>query len=576
MKKTNIFLIPLFLFFISCSPSHQIKQKEKIVSADTVLTNGKIYTVNPLQPWAEAVAIKDGKYSYVGTSAKVAAFIGKETQVIDLNGRTTMPSINDAHTHSWQGGFKLLYECNFPFTATPDEIAEIVKDCIRANPNAEWIRGGQWTSDFFKTYNIGSPKKWLDAISEDKAIYFQDDATHNGWVNSKALELAGIDKDTPDPAGGTYLRDENGEPNGLVLETAKTVIEKILPAWTPEQNVASLTAAVKHANSFGVTGINEARTPPEISLAYQQLDEQGLLTAYAITYLQTPRGRRVKPFDIRPMQKISQKYRSERVHTMFAKIFLDGIPSASRTAVMIDPYLTDETFPEVTRGHLLIEPEVLLQDMIELDRAGFTVKIHTAGDGAVHIALDAIEAMRAINGASGLRHQLAHVGFIHPDDLPRFAKLNVTADLSPYLWFPSPIIDSTIGAVGKRALHYWPIKDLVDSGANLSIGSDWPSAVDTMNPWPAIEAMVTRKNPFMDEEDALWPEQAISLEQALKIFTLDGARAYRLEELTGSIEVGKSADLIILKQDLFSVKLDDISEMKVEITMFSGDVVYKK
>ena len=356
----------------------------------------------------------------------------------------------------------------------------------------------------------------------------------------------------------------------------KTLIEQYLPEWTLEQNVASLAAAVRHANSFGITGINEARTPPAISLAYQKLDKQGLLTAYAITYLQTPRGQRDKPFDIGPMQEISEQYSSGRVYTKFAKMFLDGIPTASRTAVMMEPYMTDEDFPEETTGNLLISPEALFRDLVKLDRAGFTVKIHTADDGAVRIALDAIEKMRAVNGKSGLRHQLAHVGFIHPGDLPRFAQLDVTADLSPYIWFPSPIIDSTIGAVGERALHYWPIKDLLASATNVSIGSDWPSAVDTMNPWPAIEAMVTRRNPFTNGKEALWSEQAITLEQALKIFTLDGARAYRLEDLTGSVEVGKSAELIILEQNPFSLKPEDISEVSVEMTLFAGKIVYER
>jgi len=576
MMKKITYLTLIFPILVACNPASQKTPAIEITTADTVLTNGKIYTVNPQLPWVEAVAITDGTYSYVGGSAGAVPYIGETTKVIDLQGKMAMPGINDAHTHSWQGGFKILYECNFPFTAAPDEIVETIKECIRKNPDAQWIRGGQWTSDFFKNYSIGSPKKWLDAISEDKAIYFQDDATHNAWVNSKALELAGIDKDTPDPEGGAFVRDASGEPNGLVLETAKSVIEQYLPEWTPEQNVTALAEAVSHANSFGITGINEARTPPEVSLAYQQLDKQGLLTAYAITYLQTPRGQRDKPFDISPMQEISEKYSAEHVYTKFAKIFLDGIPTASRTALMVKPYLTDDAFPEATTGNLLIKPEALLQDLIELDRAGFTVKIHTAGDGAVRIALDTIEKMRAVNGSSGLRHQLAHVGFIQPDDLPRFAELNVTADLSPYIWFPSPLIDSTVGAVGERALRYWPIKDLLASKAGMLIGSDWPSAVDTMNPWPAIEAMVTRKNPFMDTGEALWLEQAITLEQALKIFTLDGAQAYRLEDLTGSIEVGKSAELIVLGQNPFSIKLEDISEISVEMTMFAGEIVYKK
>ena len=204
------------------------------------------------------------------------------------------------------------------------------------------------------------------------------------------------------------------------------------------------------------------------------------------------------------------------------------------------------------------------------------MKVHTAGDGAVRLALDAIEAVRERNGPSGLRHELAHAGYIDPVDLPRFAQLNVTADLSPYLWYPRPIVDAIIGAVGERAYEYFPIKDLLTTGANVGMGSDWPSAAADMNPWPAIEAMVTRRNPLRDDDETLWLEQAITLEQALAIATRQGARAYRLEERTGSVEVGKSADLIVLNNNLFDIPPARISETSPDLTLFAGQVVYRR
>jgi predicted amidohydrolase YtcJ len=545
-----------------------------ISPADAILTNGQIYTVNVNQPWAESVAIRNGEYVYVGDATGVDAYVGDSTRIVDLQRKMAMPGINETHAHSWQGGRKALYECSFPFTATPEEIAVIVAACVESNADAEWITGGQWTSDFFINNDIGSPREWLDAVSGDKAVYFEDDATHNAWVNSKALEIAGIGRETLDPPGGSFIRDENGVPNGLVLETAKPVIESYIPEWTHDQNVASLAKAVELANSFGLTGINEARTPPHISRAYQQLDQERRLTAYAITDLQTPRGQRDQSLDVEPLVEISEEYKSDHVHTRFAKIFLDGVPTASRTAYMIDPYLTTEDYPEATRGQLLVSQDVLTQDLIKLDAAGFTVKMHAAGDGAVRVALDAIEQGRRTNGMSGLRHEIAHAGYIHPIDVPRFAELNVTADLSPYLWFPRSIIDSIEGAVGDRASYYWPIKDLLESGADLAIGSDWPSVAESMNPWPAIEAMVTRRNPYTDSGAALWPEQAINLDQALEISTLGGARAYRLENRTGSIEIGKSADLIVLNQNLFEIPIEKVSETVVLQTLFEGRVVY--
>ena len=570
MSRLKVLAAACLLALSGCGDHSETRMQP----ADTVLTDGRIYTVDSDQPWVDAVAIRDGDYVYVGDSAGAESYVGEGTQVIDLQRKMAMPGINETHSHSWQGGRKELYECNFPFTATPDEIAVIVAGCAESNPDSEWITGGQWTSDFFINNDIASPREWLDAVSGDKAIYFEDDATHNAWVNSRALEIAGIGRETPDPPGGSFLRDKDGVPNGIALETAKPIIESFIPDWTHEQNVASLAKAVELANSFGLTGIHEARTPPEISRAYKDLDEQGRLTAHAITGLQTPRGQRDRSFDVAPLIEISERYASKHVHTRFAKIFLDGVPTSARTAVMIEPYLTIKEYPEATRGHLLVPQDVLTEDLIQLDAAGFTVKMHAAGDGAVRAALNAIELARRTNGMSDLRHEIAHAGYIHPDDVPRFAELNVTADLSPYLWYPRAIIDSIAGAVGERAQYYWPIKDLLESGANVAIGSDWPSVAESMNPWPAIEAMVTRRNPYDDSDATLWPEQAISLDRALKIFTLDGALAYRLKNQTGSIEVGKSADLIVLDQNLFEIPIGKVSETRVLQTLFEGKSVY--
>jgi predicted amidohydrolase YtcJ len=570
------FLSPLLLIALmtACEPAPPDVELEKS-TADTVFVNGKIYTVNSARPWVEAVAIENGKYIYVGDTAGAQPYIGADTRLVDLQGKMAMPGINDVHAHPWQGGFKMLYECNFSFTATPDEIAEIIKACLRDDPDAQWIRGGQWTSDFFQTYGMASPRQWLDELSADKAMYFEDDATHNAWVNSKALALAGIDKDTADPPGGTIVRDEQGAPNGVLLETAVSMVAAVIPAWTPEQNVAALEAAVRHANSWGVTGMVEARTPTEVVAAYQALDRAGGLTAWAITDLQTPRGQRDQPMDVAPLNRISEQYSAEHVHTKFAKIFLDGVPTASRTAVMLDPYQVDAQMPEAISGAPLVSQDALVADLISLDKNGFTVKIHTAGDGAVRLALDAIEQVRETNGDSGLRHELAHAGYIHADDLPRFAELDVTADLSPAIWYPRPIFDSIAGAVGDRAWYYFPIKDLLDSGANLATGSDWPSVAASINPWPSLEAMVTRRNPSDSSEQALWPEQAISLAQAIEVFTLGGAKAYRLEAVTGSVEVGKSAELVVLNQNLFEVPEEAIGDTEVLMTLFEGRVVYE-
>ncbi len=586
MRKDWVNRVSTFLFAgaITCLLLSGCERSEDTVAvgstalapAATILTNARIYTLDPGRPWAEAVAINDGKYLYVGDAAGADRYLGEQTQRIDLAGKMLMPGVNDAHAHPWQGGISALYTCNFPFSATPDAIAARLRECIASNPDGKWVVGGQWSSDFFRTHDIPSPRAFLDAVSSEHIIYLSDDAGHNAWVNSAALALAGVNRDTPDPEGGTFVRGADGEPNGLLYESARTPVSRLQPAWTTAQYRAALAEALRQANRYGLTGVNEARALPEVLAAYRQLDEAGELTAHLVANHQTPREVRNYPLDIEGIVAARDKFQSTHLHTNFVKIFLDGVPTASRTALMLEDYLVEEEHPQPTRGLLMVDPDVLRRDLIALDKLGFTVKIHTAGDGSVRTALDALQAMREVNGPSGLRHELAHAGFIDPQDLPRFAELGVTADLSPYIWYPSPIIDSVVGAIGPRGLHYFPVRDLLESGANVLMGSDWPSAARNLSPWHAIEALVTRRNPFEDTDKTLWAEQAISLEQALHIATMGGARAMRLEALTGSIEEGKSADFIVLDRNLFEVPINTISETQVEQTWFEGRPVYTK
>jgi len=544
-------------------------------SADTLITNARIYTLDPDRPWATAAAIRDGRYVFVGDGNGLAAYRGHATRVLDLGGKMMMPGINDVHSHPWQGGLKRLYQCSFAFDATPDLVAAALRACLAANPQAQWIEGGQWTSDFFRMHDIPSPRAWLDAISTDVAIFLHDDATHNGWVNSRALELGGIGRDTPDPEGGKILRDADGEPNGLLYEAARRVVLETKPEWTVAQYRAAIAEAVGEANRFGLTGVDEARVQAPMLEAYGQLDAAGDLSLHVTANLQTPRTYRDYPLDIAGLEALRDRYRSDHVDTRYIKIFLDGVPTASRTAYMLADYLADEEHPEPTRGFLLVNPETLKQDLVDLDKAGFTVKMHAAGDGAVRAGLDAIEAARRANGASGLRHQLAHAGFIDPRDLPRFAGLNATVDMSPYIWFPSPIMDSIVGALGERGRRYYPVRDLWALGTDLVMGSDWPSAAVDMNPWGAIEALVIRRNPQGSDAATLWPEQAISLEQALHIATLGGARGLGIEAISGSVEVGKLADFIVLDRNLFDIAPEAISDTVVEQTWFEGRPVYR-
>jgi predicted amidohydrolase YtcJ len=546
-------------------------------SADKILFNGFIYTVEQDQPTVEAVAIRAGKIMALGSSEEVRKLAGEKTQLIDLQGRMVMPGLIDGHCHPTKGAIANLFSCKFAFAATAEDIARTLKDYMEKNPDADWVIGGRWDSSFFENNDIPSPRTWLDSYSRDKAVYLRDITGHNGWANTRALRLLGLDKDTTDPAGGKIIRDpQTGEPNGLLIEEADVSARSQVPDWTAEQYRAGVLEMVRIANGYGITGMTEADASEPLLKVYQDVDRAGKLSLHLAASISTPYGARDTPLDYDHIEALRDQYASDHVDTRFVKIYEDGVPTGARTAAMLAPYMPHEDFPEGFNGLLHVDEATLTKDLTELEKRGFTVKIHTAGDRAVHVSLNAIEKARAASGRSDLRHELAHAGLVAPADIPRFQQLNVVADLSPYIWFPSPIMQSVLDAIGKRAEHYWPIRDLLEAGAPVLTGSDWPAAVPSMDPWIGIETIVTRRNPSGETPGALWPEQAISLEQALRIFTIEGAKALRLETETGSLKVGKYADMIVLGQNLFSINPDDIADTRVDMTLFAGEVVHQQ
>lgn len=543
--------------------------------ADLIIHNGRIYTGDEKNPWVEAVAVRDGVVSALGEDKKILKRAGDETKIVDLGGRMAMPGIIDAHSHPMSGSIKSLFECNFPFSSGPDEIAAAISACVARGGDDGWIIGGQWDSNFFVNNKIDSPRKFLDKVSGDKAVALADDSGHNSWVNTKALSLLGVDKNTPDPEGGRIVREKDGKtPNGVLEETASQKAELKAFNLPPEKFAAAVVEMERLLNSLGITGVKIASTPDSHLEAISAADHKDGLTLHVTTSLWTQYGSRKEQLDVPSYVEKREKYRSENVNTNAIKIFLDGVPTAARTAAMIAPYVHDAHFPDDYRGEMHLDEEMLAVDVAKLDAAGFTVKIHSAGDGSVRRALNAIEYARKTNGDGGKMHELAHAGFVDPTDIPRFKALNVAPDFSPYIWSPSPIIDSVVQAVGPRGEHYWPTKDLTESGATIIIGSDWPSAVETPSPWPGLESLVTRQAPRDNHPGALWPEQAVTLQQAIRLFTQSSAIALDFDKVSGRIETGAFADIIVLSQNLFDVAPSEIGETKVLLTLFKGRPVF--
>ncbi len=563
------------LAFVACQPTLSAKDASAAaIAADTVVTNATITTMDPQNASAQALAIRDGKFVFVGDEAGARAFVGSNTMVVDLKQKMLMPGINDAHQHPIEGGAKELFECNFPFTAGPDDIAAAITACVNAQPDAIWIRGGQFASDFFVDHPMESPRQWLDKVSGDKAVALVDDAYHNAWLNSTALELLKVSSSEDLPQGVEMKTDASGKPDGFMIEAFGFLKDEL--HWTTAQYEQAAAKAIELANGFGITGLKATAIGEAELAAFKTIADTSGLKAHVAGALVTPYGHRSEALDVAALRALSDRYQAANFNTNFVKIFMDGVPTAARTAAMLEPYTPATPGAERTKGQLHITPELLTTDLVALDKAGFTVKIHTAGDRSVRVTLDAIEEARRVNGDSGLRHELAHAGYIGDADMTRFASLGAIPDFSPYIWFPSPIMDSVLTAVGERGPYYWPTKSLLATGADIAPGSDWPAAVPSMNPWPGIEAMVTRKNPFSENEATLWADEAVPLEDALRIFTVNGAKALLIEARSGSIAEGKSADFIVLNHNLFNIDPDDIGETQVLMTFFAGNKVFER
>lgn len=565
IMKYNLVLLASVIFLFACS---ERTQPDAADFADAIYTGGKIYTLDDSAPWAEALAVKDGKLVKVGSATDVEKLQGPDTAVIALAGRMVMPGIHDTHMHPVDAGVQQALECSF-LSNDLNEVLDILKGCIEKTPPGEWVRGGQWNEGLFRKDE--TPRETLDKISPDHPVFLMDWSVHNAWVNTRALEKLGITRDTPNPVGGSVRRDPaTGVETGILLDNSAYAAQRTLPAYPVDVMADALEQSLKSVAGFGVTTLRDAITTRQTIAAYDMLSTQNRLKVRVKTALSWKSAWAESHESERTLIEGRSKFANERIDTDFAKIMLDGIPP-TLTAAMLEPYEPNENFPADHKGELMIPPDELNNDVIELDKAGLTVKIHATGDGSARAALDSFEAARKANGDSGLIHEVSHAELIHADDLPRFKALNVAAEMCPIIWYPIPGLDWKLW-IGER-LPVWPVKSLLENGALVTYGSDWP-VVPTANPWPGIEAMVTRMDPYGQTPGADYPEEAIDLESAIRIFTLNSAIANKAGDSSGALQSGRDADFIVLDRNLFEVPIEDVGQTEVLMTVIGGEVVH--
>ena len=547
------------------------------LGADMVLENGTIYTVDEAQPWAQAIAIKGGRITFVGSDIDVKEFIGSATQTVNLDKKMVMPGMQDVHIHPISGGI-LSASCDLNGLSNIAEYRIAITNYANANPDLEWILGGGWAMSVFGAGGKPS-RKIIDELVSDRPVFLSSTDGHSGWANSLALEIAGITKDTPNPIDGIIDRDpETGELIGSLQEGAMTLIEKYIPSDTLESKISGLRYSMKMLNGYGITAIQDAIVRESDLQTYEVLENNDELTLRVVASLWWERSLGLEQLE--DLKYLRTKYTSKLVKPTTIKIMQDGLVE-NYTAVLVDPYL----MPGHSRGIPMVEPEFLKKAVTAIDASNFQVHFHALGDGAVRQSLDAVEESIYENGRLGNRHHISHLQLIHPDDFGRFSELDVVANFQP-LWAYTGDYLTELAApfVGPERLRWsYAIKTIQNTGAKIAFGSDW--SVTSANPFHQMETAITRQSasdvtalenaPVDPELDIpLFIEESINLETAIEAFTINAAFVNNNEEETGSIEVGKIADLVILDQNLFQIEVRDISETKALLTLFEGRVVH--
>ena len=569
MKNLTTLLLA-FLCLIGC-------QEQPKETADTIITNGKIYTVDKENAWAEAAAIKDGKFIAVGSNDEIGRLQGDQTEVVDLAGKFVMPGLVEDHMHpDMMAENKMNIEVPSP-EMPYEEFGNKIENFLSKYPDTKWVFGGplNWLKD--KAGNIDvweQPSHFsiLDRFVNDRPAFFWDLGGHAALINSFAMEKYGITKENQAPAGGSWDTDNEGNLTGVLRETAANAIwEEFLKerAGPEEQAERGFVPVFEELNGYGFTSISDVWARPWNLDAYQYLEQNDKLTARITIYATDPVDWTSDWIQEMSAEFIAQGPTrfSDKINLIGVKFVMDG-SAGGQTAVMSEPFEGTDN-----KGYWRTQPEVLKTKILKYDEMGLTVRAHGVGDQTITTILDAIELTR--EKGSKLRHSVAHTVFVNPKDYDRFKELDVSADVSAYFWMPDPSIETIRADVGNERLKWiFPFRPLVERGVHLSVGSDAP--VSPLNPWKPMEGMITRQLPGGQGEPINAEDHAISIEDAIYIYTMGGAYNQYKENEIGSITVGKFADFIVLDQNLLEIETTEIHKTNALATYLEGKMVYER
>src|ERR1700722_17597647 len=570
----------------------------EVQPAGAVYENGYVYTVDAHDSVKHALAVRDGEIVYVGDDAGVKGFIGTGTQVVDLHGRMTMPGLVDGHMHPLDGGVVLL-GCNLNYERlTVAQMQAKIQSCLDQTKDKEpdsWLMVSNWFQEAMLPAGTITSRVILDALHTRRPILVVSSFGHTGLANTRALGLAQIGAKTPDPLGGVFARDASGNPTGLLQDAAIDAVQSKVPERTPVEDVKAAEAAVDAMRAQGITTFLDAAATPQTLAAFAGAEKDGHLTvrAHFAVLIRPPEGRDPKKAVMFLTSMARQYDQGEmvpepRMTVRNYKMFLDGVISApALTGAMLAPYFANQGtatnahwVPGNNRGPDVYFPApVLSAMMIEAAKAGFEPHMHADGDRAVHEALDGIEALRKQFSGHDIRAAIAHDEIVDPADFPRYAPLDAIPVLSMQWEKPAPdTIDNARDYLGPARFKYMePSGFLAAAGARIAYGSDWP--VDPLDEWFALKVGVTRTNaPQPDHKYAapLSEDKGLSRHEVLRAITLNGSYELHQELSTGSLEVGKLADFIVLDRNFFDVPVDEIAEIKVLTTVVGGRVVYQR